>query len=76
MSATITAQFTITKAGDFRIVAKGGGKQRTSDYSVGQSIESNLFNATAEVAGVLGLPLLPRTETVEVDRGFSRTILG
>jgi hypothetical protein len=52
----IRTQYTTTSTGAGRVVAKGGGKQRTITYDHGQSPRRNHGNAAGELALVLGLP--------------------
>ena len=51
----ITTKYTTTSTGAGRIVAKGGGKQRTLPYDHSASRERNHGLAAGELAKVLGL---------------------
>ena len=72
----ITTKHTSTGTGAGRIVAKGGGKQRTLPYNhEAGAVESHRLAAEA-LAEVHGLSAYPRTETIELDKNRSVFIFG
>jgi hypothetical protein len=56
MRTVIRTKYTTTATGAGRILAKGGGRQKTINYDQSISSDRNHGNAAGELALMLGLP--------------------
>lgn len=64
---------TLTESG--KVLAKGGGKQRTAPYDHNRSERDNYRHTMIRLANVHEVPTFPRSETVEVDKGRATFVL-
>lgn len=76
MSTRVVTTYTTTSTGAGRIVAKGGGKQRTIPYDHEKGTRDNHRAALDSLARSLGTGTLPRVETIEQDNGRATFIIG
>ena len=72
----VTTSHTSTATGAGRIVAKGGGKQRTIPFNHEAGAVGSHRLAAETLAGVLGVPVFPRSETVELDKNKVTFLFG